>query len=353
MNDRSVPFHSAAFSSVDPFVDVRKINVNYLPKEGKGVILDPTNPVSSRRRSQGLHHPAGHQHPARHAQQHPLLSPPLHLPAPRVSLFIMNAAYQTFLSTKRMRLHETGQTIDLDRYRIPFLEETQHVEDRVIDQLAGHRPEQYLPTPPPDSPSPSSSTAASSAPAPTPRILQHCPQRKTSDIPHQRQRATPQTSRSLSAPRPDSRPVRNDRTPRQTRLHQVPSAHPEGPPHPRRRRRAHEQGEFLRRQSHHLALAKHFEVDKASSRHTHEVLCDERTDGHEGLWRVMTGIAASMFYNSISRMETRRSMLSSRVRSRRLRSVCCGLPEGTPRRTRPIEENVTDCRFIKSRLKSS
>ena len=40
-----------------------------------------------------------------------------------------------------MRLHETGGAIDLKRYRIPLLEEAQSLQDRVVERLAGERPD--------------------------------------------------------------------------------------------------------------------------------------------------------------------------------------------------------------------
>ncbi|KAI7376937.1 hypothetical protein KC336_g19660, partial [Hortaea werneckii] len=115
---------------------------------------------------------------------------------------------QTYKSAQRVRLHEQGDLVDLQRYRIPFLEESQAVQDRMVERLAtessgqtaaaaapasdGKEGEEYLPTPPPEeealnpstpnvndahadptttsTASTSTSTSSPSSPSPWPRL---------------------------------------------------------------------------------------------------------------------------------------------------------------------------------------
>jgi hypothetical protein len=68
-------------------------------------------------------------------------------------IFILNTSYQSYQSSQRIRLHESGTTFRLDRYRIKFLE----AQNRAYEHLAGGiASEEYLPTPPPEATSSSS-----------------------------------------------------------------------------------------------------------------------------------------------------------------------------------------------------
>ena len=53
INDRSVPYYTACFSRTDPFIDLEKVDVHYLPDQEDAVILDPANPVTPRAPSTG------------------------------------------------------------------------------------------------------------------------------------------------------------------------------------------------------------------------------------------------------------------------------------------------------------
>jgi len=154
-NDRSVPFYTAGISRTDPFVDLEKVDLHYLPfaegEEEERVILDPENPVTLR---------TTHDTPPRTT----LSTLGLALPskATRESLpffalfftlvpifvpfFLANSVLQTYRSAQRVRLHEADGA--WRRFRIPVLEDA---KERVVERvMEGSGEEQYLPTPPPE-----------------------------------------------------------------------------------------------------------------------------------------------------------------------------------------------------------
>ena len=163
-NDRSVPWFTSGISSSDPFIDLDKIDVHYLRDQGDdSVILDPARPVSLRQSSK-------HESLSR-SERWSLLSSqtrsvlpfyamffslmPIVLPA-----FLVNSVIQTYKSTQRVQLHESGKAgINLGRYRIPLLEEVQAVQDRTLQRMASQTEEEFLPTPPPERESPDASTS--------------------------------------------------------------------------------------------------------------------------------------------------------------------------------------------------
>ncbi|KAI7569054.1 DUF676-domain-containing protein [Hortaea werneckii] len=165
-NDRSVPYYTSAISSTDPFADLDAIDVHPLPDQEHPVVLDPTHPVSPRKQPE-VPKPLTFRERYIVTDKtkaalpfYAVLAGVLPLAVP---LFMVNAGYQTYKSAQRVRLHEQGDLVDLQRYRIPFLEESQAVQDRMVERLAtessgqtvaagagaGKR-EEYLPTPPPE-----------------------------------------------------------------------------------------------------------------------------------------------------------------------------------------------------------
>ena len=152
-NDRSVPYYTAGISRTDPFVDLEAVDVHYLPDQPDPVILDPTQPVSPRRKCDKI--VSTYERWSLMSQQTVTTLPfyallftllPIALPT-----FLVNSVYQTYKSARRVKLHEAGQAgISLGRYRIPLLEEAQAVQDRIYERLAEQQGEDYLPTPPPE-----------------------------------------------------------------------------------------------------------------------------------------------------------------------------------------------------------
>ncbi|KAI7233272.1 DUF676-domain-containing protein [Hortaea werneckii] len=169
-NDRSVPYYTSAISSTDPFVDLDAIDIHPLPDQDLPVVLDPNHPVSPRKQPQT---PTPLSFRERYIVSdrtkaalpfYAVLAGVLPLAIP---LFMLNAGYQTYKSAQRVRLHEQGDLVDLQRYRIPLLEESQAVQDAMVERLATESSAQgtssasavagkdgegqeYLPTPPPE-----------------------------------------------------------------------------------------------------------------------------------------------------------------------------------------------------------
>lgn len=162
-NDRSVPYFTSGISSSDPFVDLDKIDVHYLADQGEDpVILDPDCPASLRQSSK-YESLSRSERWALMTQQTRTTLPfyalffslmPIAIPA-----FLINSVIQTYKSTQRVQLHESGGAgINLGRYRIPLLEEAQAVQDRTLQRMASQTEQEFLPTPPPERESPSEST---------------------------------------------------------------------------------------------------------------------------------------------------------------------------------------------------
>ncbi|RMX79773.1 hypothetical protein D0869_08056 [Hortaea werneckii] len=207
-NDRSVPYYTSAISPTDPFVDLDAIDIHPLPDQDLPVVLDPNHPVSPRKQPD-VPRPLTFRERYIVSDKtkaalpfYAVLAGVLPLAVP---LFMLNAGYQTYKSAQRVRLHEQGDLVDLQRYRIPLLEESQAVQDAMVERLAtessaqgvaaasasavagkagkagkdGKGQEEYLPTPPPEeevsNPStnstgadPTAAATISSAPSSTP-----------------------------------------------------------------------------------------------------------------------------------------------------------------------------------------
>lgn len=163
INDKSVPFYTASMSRHDPFVDLDAVDVHYMPTDSEPkVILDPKCPVTLRQpESKALVKLSLAERltlSERTRSSIPFYAVFFSLLPIAVPLFLVNAGYQTYQSTKRVKLHEAGAHIDLRRYRIPLLESTQMIQDHAVERLASNSGEEYLPTPPPEQNSPASST---------------------------------------------------------------------------------------------------------------------------------------------------------------------------------------------------
>ncbi|EMC98978.1 hypothetical protein BAUCODRAFT_386509 [Baudoinia panamericana UAMH 10762] len=166
INDRSVPFYTSGISRVDPYVDLDAVELHPLPDQDQPVVLDPDNPVTPRKtpttKALTLRERYDKAREALPFYAFLFTFIPIAIP-----LFMVNAGYQTYQSSRRVALHEKGGLIDLKRYRIPLLEEAQAVQDKVIERLAGEETHMnevnqtgYLPTPPPE-PAVSHSTSTS------------------------------------------------------------------------------------------------------------------------------------------------------------------------------------------------
>ena len=162
-NDRSVPYFTSSINCTDPFVDLDKIDIHYLPDQDDPVILDPSTPVSPRKAP---------KEPSTGSRGFTLMSPQTRAALPFYAIFfslfplvlpayLINSVIQTYKSTQRVQHHESGLAgINLGRYRIPLLEEVQATQDRALRRIASNSEQEFLPTPPPEEASPSVSTAS-------------------------------------------------------------------------------------------------------------------------------------------------------------------------------------------------
>ena len=176
INDRSVPFYTASFSRTDPFVDLEKVDLHFLPNQPEQVLLDPTNPVSPRltpAETKTLYQSLVARETWESVPFYALLT--VLLPV-GVSFFLVNAGIQTYKSAKRVRLHEEGKAgTSFRKYRIPLVEEAQAMQDRMMERMANDRStggEDYLPTPPPEPASSASSSSTAVACSATPSDLE-------------------------------------------------------------------------------------------------------------------------------------------------------------------------------------
>jgi hypothetical protein len=97
INDRSVPYHSAAISQDDPFLDLTQLNISYLP-DYSSVIVHPTQPIIP--------------HPKATEPTHPVTARRFLFPfgiallLPLWATFVFLASlYQNFFSARRIAYH--------------------------------------------------------------------------------------------------------------------------------------------------------------------------------------------------------------------------------------------------------
>jgi hypothetical protein len=107
INDRSAVFYTTGISKTDPYADLSKVTVHYLPG-WEDVILDPARPVSPAAPSTTTAHTSLRATLETWARRVPLVAA-LALVIPLgVVAFLVNSAIQTARSSRRVRLHERG-----------------------------------------------------------------------------------------------------------------------------------------------------------------------------------------------------------------------------------------------------
>jgi hypothetical protein len=156
MNDRSVPYWSAYFSRVNPYVDFNRVQVYYLPNQPEGeleVILDPARPSVPKKsvRDELTTYQKWTYIDTRtikSVQMYMVVGVMLPLVIP---LFLLNAGWQTVQSGQRLKQHESGKVFDLSRYRQKLLDEANAVRDHISERSMNSKNPGYLPTPPPES----------------------------------------------------------------------------------------------------------------------------------------------------------------------------------------------------------
>ncbi|KAL6715888.1 hypothetical protein ACLMJK_006849 [Lecanora helva] len=147
VNDRSVPYYTACVSTIDQFVNLDAIDINYLP-DYDPIVLDPTDPVKLK--------PPHLQPPLLSrlvgSSQTLLTRVPMFalffvlIPLGTV-VFLINSGYQSLRSQQRIKLHEAGKAgIGLGSYRIPLLvENARGAMEGAFENMNAGQKQQYLP----------------------------------------------------------------------------------------------------------------------------------------------------------------------------------------------------------------
>ncbi|KAI1092605.1 DUF676-domain-containing protein [Rostrohypoxylon terebratum] len=145
VNDRSAVYYTTGISKTDPYMNTSRIKANYL-KGYEDVILDPLNPVSPlvSKGGKGIAgFTAGSLGWLRNA---PLMFALVVFIPIGVTAFLLNSVVQTFRSSKRIRLHESGLTdIPVENYRSPiWIKDIRGTVEDVYENLNSLQEESYL-----------------------------------------------------------------------------------------------------------------------------------------------------------------------------------------------------------------
>lgn len=143
-NDRSAVYYTTAIAKTDPYTDMSKVKVNYLPGDWDNVILDPIDPVSP---------PLESTTPEplkssiqKWAKRVPLiLAVALFIPL-GVAAFLVNSAVQTVRSSRRVRLHERGLAgINVQDFRVNlWIKEIREAVEDAYENLNSAQEQAYL-----------------------------------------------------------------------------------------------------------------------------------------------------------------------------------------------------------------
>jgi len=144
VNDLTATFYTTAISKIDPFVDLNNVKLNYL-EHYEDVILDGENSVLPKETV-----PLTFYHQFTHKASNIISNLPLFvamiffIPIGTLA-FLINSGIQTISSSRRIRLHESGQAgIDLSSYRMPFLTDIREAMEDVYENLNNSQNQEYL-----------------------------------------------------------------------------------------------------------------------------------------------------------------------------------------------------------------
>jgi hypothetical protein len=149
VNDRSAVYYTTSISKSDPFTNLDKVKINYL-KGYEDVIIDSEAPVESIEPEETDSTLYGTL--VKNTQisfgRIPFLTAMIFFIPIGVVAFLMNAAVQSLMSSRRIRLHEKGLAgIQPGNYRVPLLITgmREAVED-VYENLNSAQSNEYLPS---------------------------------------------------------------------------------------------------------------------------------------------------------------------------------------------------------------
>ncbi len=146
VNDRSAVYYTTCITKTDPYVDLSKIKVNYL-KGYEDVILDPVAPVSPLLTKNGdgsMNDLAATS--LNYLRKAPLMIAIVVFVPIGVIAFLFNSLVQTFRSSKRIQLHESGKAgIQIENYRSPiWIQDVRGTVEDVYENLNNWQGESYL-----------------------------------------------------------------------------------------------------------------------------------------------------------------------------------------------------------------
>lgn len=145
IHDRSAVYYTTCIAKTNPYADLSKVNVNYVPGY-EDVVLDPANPVVPRAPKADRATWAELKDTGRtYVKNAPLVAFLVVFIPIAVLGYLLNSVVQTFRSSRRIQLHESGRAgIAVESYRMPVMQELQQtVEDAYENMNSAHRQE-YL-----------------------------------------------------------------------------------------------------------------------------------------------------------------------------------------------------------------
>jgi hypothetical protein len=144
VNDLTATFYTTSISKIDPFVDLNNVKLNYL-EHYEDVILDGENSVLPTEKVQLTFHRQFTHKVSNIISNLPLFVAMIFLIPIGTLAFLINSGIQTISSSRRIRLHESGQAgIDLSSYRMPFLTDIREAVEDVYENLNNFQNQEYL-----------------------------------------------------------------------------------------------------------------------------------------------------------------------------------------------------------------
>lgn len=148
VNDRSAVYYTTGISRTDPYTDLDKVKLNYV-KGYEPVLLDPDNPVERAPEPDELptFYQRMHSGSRTFVRRAPIIMAVSILIPIAISVFLLNSAYQTVRSRRRIQLHERdSEGLGFGAYRIPYLVQDMRVglED-AFENVNSAQKQDYLP----------------------------------------------------------------------------------------------------------------------------------------------------------------------------------------------------------------
>lgn len=143
-NDRSVPYYTAAFSPIDPFVDLEAIKINYVPGYDD-VILEPGPPTLVKKEPLTTYEYISSTARSVASQAPFYLGLSVLAPIGAVA-FLANSGYQSYYSAQRRKAHEEGKGgIEKGTYQLPLMvEKAKQKVEEAYEEVGQVQGEEFL-----------------------------------------------------------------------------------------------------------------------------------------------------------------------------------------------------------------